>query len=105
MKTETPKTRLPELLKRHQASILKDWMQQQLDATGTHSGRLSEAEVREQSRSLLNAVLEGSQHGATADLSGTPWTTIRSQLSEISESRARAGFTPAETARFVFSLK
>src|SRR3954452_23400584 len=105
MKTETAKTRLPELLKRHQAAILKDWTQSQLDSAGAHSGRLSEAEVREQSRALLNAFMEGSQQGAADDLSGAAWTGLRSVLEETAKSRAHAGFSPADTARFVFSLK
>jgi rsbT co-antagonist protein RsbR len=105
MKTETAKNRLPELLKRHQTAILKDWMQDQLDEAGAHSGRLSEAEVREQSRAMLNALMEGSQQGVTDDLSGAAWTGLRTLLGEISQSRARAGFSPSETARFVFSLK
>lgn len=105
MKIETAKSYLPELLKRHQAAILNDWMRYQLDERSAHSGRLSEAEVREQSRGMLDALMEGSQLGAADDLSGAAWTGLRTLLTEISQSRARAGFTPAEIARFVFSLK
>lgn len=80
-------------------------MQDQLAGAGSHSGRLSEAEVREQSRGLLAALMDASQKGAVDDLSGQAWAPLRNLLSEISQSRARAGFTPIETARFVFSLK
>jgi rsbT co-antagonist protein RsbR len=106
MKTEmTANTRLPDLLKRHQTSILEDWLRPQLDERNARSGRSSGAEVREQSRALLGALTEGSQHGSSEDLSGEAWTNLRAILAEISQSRTRAGYSPSETARFVFSLK
>ena len=43
--------------------------------------------------------------GGLDDISGPGWTDARSQLEELSASRASLGFTPSETAMFVFSLK
>src|SRR4051812_19201076 len=105
MNAETVKNRLPELLKRQQAAILEEWMKDQLKEAGVHSGGLSEAEVREQSRSLLQALMQGSQQGGMDDLSGPQWAPLRELLADISHARARAGSTPAAAARFVFSLK
>jgi rsbT co-antagonist protein RsbR len=39
------------------------------------------------------------------DLTGNEWADLKSLLSEISASRARQGFSPGETATFVFSFK
>ena len=39
------------------------------------------------------------------DLTGNEWADLKSLLSEISASRARQGFSPGETAAFVFSFK
>jgi len=39
------------------------------------------------------------------DISGPAWADVRSLLTRISDSRARQGFSPTETATFVFSLK
>ena len=42
---------------------------------------------------------------AATDVSGPAWDGVREQLTELSRSRATRGFTPTETATFVFSLK
>jgi rsbT co-antagonist protein RsbR len=40
-----------------------------------------------------------------ADIAGRAWQEVRDFLGSVSESRARQGFSPSETATFVFSLK
>jgi rsbT co-antagonist protein RsbR len=39
------------------------------------------------------------------DVRGAAWEGVRDQLEQVSVNRARQGFTPSETAMFVFSLK
>src|SRR6185437_11737433 len=39
------------------------------------------------------------------DINGQEWAMVRERLSDISASRAKQGFSPEETAAFVFSLK
>ena len=101
----TKKTLIPELLNRHQAALLPDWLQRQSEDRGPRDHRMTEAELREESRSLLEAIIRASQRGRLDDLSGSEWTEVRDRLSEISKTRAKAGCSAAETARFVFSLK
>jgi rsbT co-antagonist protein RsbR len=98
------KTRIPELLNRDQAAILKDWARQQRQ-DGTRGGRVPEAEWREQSRALLEAIAAAARSGGMDDFSGADWNAVRDMLSQVAQSRAKAGFTQSETARFVFSLK
>jgi rsbT co-antagonist protein RsbR len=98
------KTRIPELLNRDQAAILQDWARQQTH-DGTRGGRVPEAEWREQSRALLEAVAAASRGGHIDDVSGPEWNAVRDMLSQVAQSRAKAGFSQSETARFVFSLK
>ena len=43
--------------------------------------------------------------GASFDAHSPIWSSVREFLARISDSRARQGFTPTETATFVFSLK
>jgi rsbT co-antagonist protein RsbR len=38
-------------------------------------------------------------------MTGAHWDDVRASLSDLSKSRAHAGFSPSETATFVFSLK
>jgi rsbT co-antagonist protein RsbR len=98
------KSQIPELLNRDQAAILKEWARQQKQ-DGTRGVRVPEAEWREQSRALLEAIAAASRSGHIDDVSGAEWNPVRDMLSQVAQSRAKAGFTQSETARFVFSLK
>ena len=62
--------------------------------------------MREQSRQFLNLVIRAaSQQPNLDDINAPVWEETREFLSTISRSRAHQGFSPAETATFVFSLK
>jgi rsbT co-antagonist protein RsbR len=97
-------SRLPEILRRHEGEILTDWVRQQA-ASGSAGGKIRESDSRERSRSLLTAVREALETGSAADINGAPWAPARELLAELSRNRARQGFSPVETATFVFSLK
>jgi rsbT co-antagonist protein RsbR len=45
------------------------------------------------------------QTGAFNDIAGSDWAGARQVLEEVSRTRTTQGFTPSETATFVFSLK
>ena len=66
---------------------------------------MKESTLREQSAKFLNLFQEATQSGNLTDLSAGAWTTVKGLLSEISAGRARQGFSAAETATFIFSLK
>jgi rsbT co-antagonist protein RsbR len=66
---------------------------------------MNERELRDQSQQFLHALAEAAQRGPLTDIRGPAWTAIRELLEHISSSRATQGFTPSETATFVFSLK
>jgi rsbT co-antagonist protein RsbR len=97
-------SKLPDILRRHEADILSDWVRQQA-ASGAAAGRVRESETREQSRALLGAIREALESGSVADITGPSWAPVREFLMEFSRNRARQGFTPVETATFVFSMK
>lgn len=99
------KSRLPDILKHHESELLKDWLKRQLSDTTVRNDLMKESELREQSAQFLRLLGEATQSGNLTDLAGAQWTPLRGLLSEISASRARQGFSPAETASFVFSFK
>jgi rsbT co-antagonist protein RsbR len=99
----TRENRLAAILERHHAELLDAWMKEQQGVLGRHRDLVYEAELKEQSRSLLRA-LQSALH-ASLDINTPHWTPVRDQLGELSRSRAKQGFTPTETAMFVFSLK
>ncbi|HSQ05828.1 MAG TPA: STAS domain-containing protein, partial [Burkholderiales bacterium] len=103
MRTSSPK--LAELIAQHEAAILDEWVQQQLSATTLRKDLMSEQELRQQSAVFLNLLRGATQDGTADDTDAPKWSELRDLLTDISRTRARQGFTPIETATFVFSLK
>src|SRR5262245_25199068 len=100
------KSRIPEMIARRESDLLADWMREQLAAITLRSDLMRESELREQSRQFLGLVIRAaSQQPSLNDVDAPPWDEAREFLSSISRSRAHQGFTPSETATFIFSLK
>ena len=97
-------TGMGAILKSHEAEILRDWIARQLADTSLRE-LLNENEVNEQSRSFLALFSNAAQDSYDEDLAGQQWDDVRAALSSLSKSRALAGFSPIETATFIFSLK
>ena len=94
---------LPEILKKYQADILKDWVPEQERLV---AGRMKNSEVVEQCREFLRVFTSTLQSTPdSGDIRAAVWEPLRSVLSGISRSRGIGGFTPSETASFVLSLK
>ena len=98
------KSRLSDIVTRHESDILNEWMKAQLAAMTLRPDLMSETELREQSRTLLAGLREALAQGDD-DVGGPAWAGVRECLGEVSRTRARLGFSPTETATFVFSLK
>jgi rsbT co-antagonist protein RsbR len=92
------------LIEKHSEKLLSNWISLQL-ADGAARGKISEADLTEQSRRLLAELRKGAQSGSFTDLSGPEWIGTREILDEVSRNRATLGFSPSATATFVFSLK
>ncbi len=96
---------LADILRRDQQTILNEWQKLQLDGLSTRRELMSENELAQQSRDFLSAFTTAIGTGERFETDGPVWRQVRDFISRISESRARQGFTPSETATFVFSLK
>lgn len=99
------KSSLPELVKRYESEILKNWIKEQLAAVTLRTDLMSEADLRDQSTQFLKTFRSALAAGELTEIDGPAWEEARVQLEGISGSRARQGFSPSETAAFVFSLK
>ena len=100
------RSRIPEIITRRESDLLADWMREQLAAVTLRGDLMRESELREQSRQFLNLVVRAaSQQPALNDVDAPAWDEAREFLSSVSRSRAHQGFTPSETATFIFSLK
>jgi rsbT co-antagonist protein RsbR len=97
-------SRIAELLDHHEKELLASWIDRQLQSVNTRRDLINETELRDQSRQVLRLLGEAATSG-TDDIQGSAWEPVREVLSAVSQSRARLGFTPSETAMFVLSLK
>jgi rsbT co-antagonist protein RsbR len=98
-------TVLPRLLRTHESKILKDWMASQLESTATRRELATEVDLARQSRDFLAAFVTAVEEGGVSNLQTPAWAPTHELLNRLSRTRAMQGFSPAETATFVFSLK
>jgi rsbT co-antagonist protein RsbR len=103
--SHTSSSRVPALLEEHEEELLREWVRDQTGILATQQGRLSETELREQSREFLSLLRRATQDGDLTNIRGPAWQEVLHALESLSRSRARQGFTPRQTAGFVFSLK
>jgi rsbT co-antagonist protein RsbR len=95
---------LAEVLQSAEGAILQQWIDAQLAASGMRSELLTRRELEEQSRKFLDALRKAAD-AAGIDTNATAYAPVRQLLEDMSAARARQGYTPTETATFVFSLK
>ena len=98
------KSPLFDVLRKHEAVILAEWLR--LQAGGqSRLDQLHEAENRASSKEFLTALAAAMQEGGGADGSAGAYARVREILADISGTRAAQGYSPMDTAMFVFSLK
>ncbi|HET7563677.1 MAG TPA: STAS domain-containing protein [Gemmatimonadaceae bacterium] len=95
--------RIARVLEHHEQDLLSDWVAAQAKVLSA-KGVIPESELRSQSREFLT-LLRRATAAADGNLSDPAWHETREFLDDLSRSRARQGFTPSETATFVFSFK
>jgi rsbT co-antagonist protein RsbR len=96
-------SQLGEVINAHESAILEDWIKQMSGAT-RRADLIKDAELRGQCTQFLRSLRQGVESG-NFDLGCPAWKSACDFLSDISRSRAQQGFTPSETAAFVFSVK
>jgi rsbT co-antagonist protein RsbR len=84
--------------------ILPDWLDLLKRAGTLQTGRINESELTAQCRDFLRLFRDALAKGG-ADVASPAYTSLRDFLGDVSRSRALQGFSPRETAIFVFSLK
>ncbi|HEX9981699.1 MAG TPA: STAS domain-containing protein [Thermoanaerobaculia bacterium] len=100
-------TALAELLRAAEGEILSEWMASQQRNLSLRNNMLRPGEMDQQSRDFLTVLGVALQSGGEARdvLTSETWAPVRDVLHTISRARAKQGFTPTETAMFIFSLK
>jgi rsbT co-antagonist protein RsbR len=100
----TANSRLAEVLEKREQEITDRWIEQQ-QATGRKLTPAEREQAARQSREFVRALKGALQRNASGDISGPDWAGVRDFLVDLSSRRAKDGYTPRETASFVFSLK
>ena len=101
---ETNKSSLASIIRKHEADILAEWTRLQA-ASSSRRDAAQEAEQRTASKEFLSAMVEAIGSEGNFDVRSPDWSKVREQLGDLSAARARQGYSPSETATFVFSMK
>jgi len=89
-----------------ETELLEDWMENIISLPGTRVLELmTEAQLRTQVTELLQALTVAFASEDYTDLERPEFADSAAMLRDISTTRANQGFSPSETAFFVFSLK
>jgi len=95
---------LAEIISRNEDTIRAQWIESMTKSV-LRADLIGKAELDEQCRSILAAIVAGVKSGAPTDVAGAGWDAARELFQSISASRARQGFSPVDVATFVLSLK
>jgi rsbT co-antagonist protein RsbR len=98
--------RIIKVLQSSQVQLLADWVKALRSSTASRtSSVISDPELQAQCQefiALLGAAMSG---GNLDDLDAPVWRPVKELLAGVSRARGRQGFSPSETAMFVFSFK
>jgi rsbT co-antagonist protein RsbR len=97
-------SKISEVLDQYGAELLSEWLQEIL-STSSRRGLIKEAELREECREFIHLFRQAVHQNNLRDIHSTAWKEMRDLLSNISRIRSQKGYTPSETASFVFSFK
>ena len=92
---------LARMITENEAAVLRSWVA----AFASTDTRISAQEIESQARQLLQALGRAMATGNVSDVRRPEYGDVRDLLTDFSRSRAIQGFSPSETATFVFSLK
>jgi rsbT co-antagonist protein RsbR len=94
---------IASIVAKNEEMILAEWIKE-MTGSVRRSDLLREADLRKECAQFLRLMTVGLEQGGT-NFQSPAWDKAREMLSDLSHSRALQGFTPAETASFVFSVK
>lgn len=97
-------SQLARIIIDHHDSLLEGWITGMLSLL-VRRDKAAEEATRQQASRFLPLLAETIKTGQIQDIEAANWTDTLQLLTEISQARVRQGFSPIETAMFIFSLK
>ncbi len=99
-------TRIHEVLKKYPSELLGEWLTAMAAGGVRRDALMKEAELREQCAEFLRLLTQATEQGNFSDVNtASTFAPAREMLERLSRSRSLQGFSPAETATFIFSFK
>jgi rsbT co-antagonist protein RsbR len=94
-----------KIFQKRKPKVLESWMKKQLADESLREDLMSNDDLRVQSEELLNSLIDSLSDSNLQNVESDDFKNVVDILSGISISRAKQGFTPRETATYVFTLK
>ncbi|HYO51544.1 STAS domain-containing protein [Archangium sp.] len=98
-------TRIHEILKKYPSELIADWFSAMTASGIRRDALMREGELREQCAEFLRLLTQATEQGHFTDINASGFAPVREMLERLSRSRSLQGFSPAETATFIFSFK
>ena len=96
---------MSNVLKKSGKEIHANWSRDLAASQANSKGRMSAAELEQQSAEFIKLLTAASEHAKASDIAAPEFKQIREFLEGVSRSRVAQGFSSEETASFIFSLK
>lgn len=94
-----------EVLAKFEKEILDAWTEAQKEAPALKKGLITEKQLKEESAQFLGVLIKAVEGENFEDITAPEYEEVNKYLSDLSASRAILGFSPSETATYIFSLK
>lgn len=96
---------ISELLAKKEREILDVWVKAQADIPALKKGLITKEQLREESTQFLSLLGKAVAGGNLKDITAPEYEEVIKFLSNLSASRASHGFSPSETANYIFSFR
>jgi len=97
-------SKLTDALKTQQSDILAEWTKELISVGSSRTDLISESELRTDAEQFLKN-LTAALGGGSLDIQDSSFRPVLELLATLSKTRSKKGFSPSETAGFVFSFK
>ena len=94
-----------QVIGKHEKELLADWVQEQLPVLSRRGIKAGDAELKKECSEFLALLRNAVEQSAGEGIESAGWNRLKEMLQQLSRTRGAQGYSPSETASFVFSLK
>ena len=96
---------LSQILRKHESQLVGEWIQEQSSVKSHRGQQPNESDLRRECTEFIGLLRDAVKGEKNGDIDTPGWNGVRDLLQGLSRSRSAQGYSPSETASFVFSLK